>query len=205
MPKDYQRFAIPGLSERIDAFHQALGAFVSAFSNVESTIQTVLWHVAGVPSPTAQAVFTGIRANEAMSLITRISGAQKWRSEKKKEIANVFGQFGQINRLRNYGAYLAGPEQWRVSNELFAHIPKRVQKTIVTVDILKDASADLHKIDSHLIMLAWRKAAPPESRRAFRETMRSAWRYKPPQQGQKRKKSQKTRRARRLRRQPSQG
>jgi|SRR5258708_40107634 len=55
--------------EETDAYHLALGRFVSAFSDIEASMQATLWHFAGVSTPTAQAVFSGTRIEGAMQFI----------------------------------------------------------------------------------------------------------------------------------------
>jgi len=96
------------LQKKSDTFNLALGRFVSIFSMVETNLQTYVWGFAGVPAPTAQAIFSGIRVKGAMQLINRISDAQKWKQERKNELAYTFLQLGMINNLRNdvlhYGA-----------------------------------------------------------------------------------------------------
>jgi hypothetical protein len=59
--------------EETDAYHLALGRFVSAFSDIEASMQATLWHFAGVSTPTAQAVFSGTRIEGAMQFINRIA------------------------------------------------------------------------------------------------------------------------------------
>ena len=61
--------------EETDAYHLALGRFVSAFSDIEASMQATLWHFAGVSTPTAQAVFSGTRIEGAMQFINRIAAS----------------------------------------------------------------------------------------------------------------------------------
>ena len=59
-----------------DEYYLALGRFIAAFSEIEGAMQVALWHFSSVKSPVAQAVFSGIRADEASNKITRISNAE---------------------------------------------------------------------------------------------------------------------------------
>jgi hypothetical protein len=179
-----KRFASSMISEDLDRYQQSLGRFVMAFSRIEANLQTVLWHFPGVPSPTAQAVFSGVRTEGAISYINRIGDAQKWRKTKKERLQLVFTQLGHINKLRNeilhYGAELHAPNTWVISNRLFAHLPERVKETIVSPAILDNATADLNTIEANLIFMAWGKEMPAKARTTFRRAMRNAWLYKPP-------------------------
>jgi hypothetical protein len=197
------------LSREIDQYQQSLGRFVAAFSQVEANLQTVLWHFAGVKAPTAQAVFSGVRVEGAMGFINRIAEAQRWRKSKRDKLQYIFTQLGIINKLRNdilhYGAQLHARDTWVVSNRLFAHIPKRVRQLTVSPSILDDASFDLRKIESHLIVMAWHKVMPPGARAAFRPALKAAWRYKQPQPSRPARKSRKIPQGRRPRPRASAG
>jgi hypothetical protein len=65
------------------AYWQALGCFVDRFTGVELNLQTLLWLFAGVPMPTAQAVFRNTSANRAMEIIWRVAGGPKLDRRKK--------------------------------------------------------------------------------------------------------------------------
>ena len=79
-----------------DEYYCALGQFVSDFSEVEQSLQIVLWHFSGVKSPIAQAVFSGVRADDAANKITRIGVAQKWSEERKAEWKAICDRLGAI-------------------------------------------------------------------------------------------------------------
>jgi len=177
------------LSEKAEGYMLALGRFVSIFSKVEATLQTSLWKLAGVPEPTAQAVFSGLRVDACIQFIGRIADAQKWEKRRKDELRYVFSQLGMINKLRNnilhYGATMERHEDvWVVSNKTFVHIPEKIQEIRITPTLLNNATADLVKIESHLIVMTWGDEMSEIPRAAFAEILKTAWLYKPPPRDQ---------------------
>jgi hypothetical protein len=61
-----KRFVATFTEQETEQYHHSLGRFVAVFSTIEATLQVTLWRLAGVPSPTAQAVFSGIRTDGTM-------------------------------------------------------------------------------------------------------------------------------------------
>src|SRR5438128_12465077 len=83
-------------------YYQALGEFVSSFSQLEINLQLALWQFAKLSKPIARALLSGsTRINEAMNQILKLAEAQKWEDEKKKELKFLFDQLGIINKVRN--------------------------------------------------------------------------------------------------------
>jgi hypothetical protein len=159
----------------------ALGRFVTEFSNVEALIQKALWQFAGVPEPTAQAVFSGTRTDGCIQFINRIAAAQNWSEPRKKELEHIFSQLGMINKLRNdilhYGSMMTEPLDglWLISNKPFVHLPERIQEICVTPNLLEDATSDLRTIQWFLYVIMGTDGASifdPETRRT--------WLYKSP-------------------------
>jgi hypothetical protein len=74
------------------------------------------------------------------------------------------------------------PNVWTISNELFAHIPEKIQKMKITPDTLGEASADLVKIQIQLFLMDWGGEIPQGARVAFSDVLSHAWHYKPPLQ-----------------------
>lgn len=74
--EDEKKQFLDALYKKTDAYNLALGRFISVFSQVETELQGYLWKFAGVPAPTAQAIFSGVRVDAAIQLINRISDAQ---------------------------------------------------------------------------------------------------------------------------------
>ncbi len=177
----------------VDVFHQELGKFVAKFSETEALIQTVFWEFAGVQPPTAQAVFSGVRTDDAMGKITRIADAQKWPQTRQKRKQHVFDQLKHINKLRNnilhYGAQLEGPDIWKVTNKAFVHVPENISSEVISPQTLKAAWHDLDTIDLLLLdmVLEGREGRPDPD--TVDQALKTAWQYKPPPQAGRRRKS----------------
>ncbi len=199
------------LSQDIDRFRHSVGRFVLQFSDVEAMLQTVVWHFAGIAPPIAQAVFPGIRIEAAMTYMNRIADARKWNDAEKSGFEYIFLQLGMINKLRNdilhYGATLDldNVGHWLVTNELVAHIPEKIRTTRISATTLDDASSDLHKIGSHLIILTWGDSMPPEAHNFYEAELARAWQYKPQQQAGDPSTTRKTPQERQRRQRPSRG
>ena len=148
-PKEMASVLI-GIGER--QYFESLGRFISAFSQTEVNLQTVLWHFAGVSSPIAPAVFSGVRADQAMSRINRVADARRWKQSRKDKLECVFTQLGHIKKLRNdimhYGATPSSFSftDWTVTNRLFAHVEERIRIIPISAGILDSAIHDLQKI-----------------------------------------------------------
>jgi hypothetical protein len=179
-----------GMSDTSDAtaaFFQALGRFLTRFSEIEALMQTTLWSLAGVPQPTAQAVFSGVRTEGAMQFINRIAAAEEWNTYRREELQYVFTQLGLINKLRNnilhYGAEQEGPDAWVVTNKQFVHVPENVSRTIISPTTLEHARHDLDKVETHLTYLLLATShIPGPDRDQIESVLQRPWRYKPPQQ-----------------------
>jgi len=51
----------------LNAYWLALGKFIHCFSMLEVALQYALWNKSGVDGPSAQALFSGVRAREALT------------------------------------------------------------------------------------------------------------------------------------------
>src|SRR5208283_4324196 len=85
-----------GLSIRLytDEYYTALGRFVAGFSELEGAMQVALWHYSKIKPPTAQALFSGVRADEACSKIKRIADAENWTEERKTDWQTISARLG---------------------------------------------------------------------------------------------------------------
>jgi hypothetical protein len=173
----------------LDKYYIALGEFVHAYSDVELELQRSLWHAAKVKEPIAQAVFSGVRTEAAISNINRISEARKWSEPKKTKYKYLFDQLQIINKLRNdivhRGASLQADGTWISSNEKYVHIPERITTTPVSAGILNNASADLFEIRYRLAFLAHGRHWPVQMKEHFTDFLTHAWLYRPVPQGRK--------------------
>ena len=187
-----------------DAFHLALGRFLTRFSGTEAFMQTILWRLARVQSPTAQAVFSGIRTEGVMQYINRIAAAEKWSKTQCDLLQFVFTQLGHINKLRNnilhYGAEPEGHDAWIVTNKQFAHVPENVSRIVISPLTLDMAASDLEKIETHLIDFVYSGHLRGSDRDGIDLILARTWQYKPPPQSGGRRKTQKTHRGRERRR-----
>ena len=171
-----------------DEYYLALGRFIAAFSEIEGAMQVALWHFSSVKSPVAQAVFSGIRADEASNKITRISNAEGWSDIQKSEWKLISDRLGILRQLRNdiihYGAEWHGENSWLVSNKMFVHTADRVKTTPVSPSILEDAIADLEKLSFHLFTFIFGDQMTDLGKMVADQNRKTAWRYiSPPQAG----------------------
>jgi hypothetical protein len=174
MNANHRRVAFAMLGKRdpdLDKYYAALGEFIHAYSDVEAELQRTLWHHAGVKEPVAQAVFSGVRTEAAISNINRIGEARKWSELKKRKFKSLFDQLQIINKLRNdivhRGASLQADGTWLSSNEKFVHIAERTTTTPVSAAILNAAGADLFEIRYCLAFLTFGHRWPPHQKKHF--------------------------------------
>jgi hypothetical protein len=171
-----------------DPYYDALSRFVTAFSQVETTLLHALWRLAQLKSPYAQAVLSGVRIEGAMGFVNRIADAEKWPADKRADWQKLFTQIGLINRLRNdilhYGTMSFGSVRV-VSNEAVAHVSDRVREIHVTPTILDKATKDLWDIFLFVTLLSTAPGEVYVSRKPqtiLRGLKRKTWRYKQPRQ-----------------------
>jgi hypothetical protein len=121
-------------------YHEALGEFISVFSEVETNLLSALWHLAGVKPPIAQAVLTGIKVEGAIGLINRLADAENWSEARKASFKKFSDQLGLINKLRNdilhNGSNWTSSQTWTVTNRHSAHVPSRIRSYPVTSGLL---------------------------------------------------------------------
>jgi len=172
------------LGPDVPQYWQALGCFVDRFTGVEVFLQQLLWLFAGLPGPTAQAVFRNTSTDRAMQAIRRIADAQKWTEERKAELTSIFKQLEAINQLRNkllhLGAKFEGQGQWSVSNELLTYTKEKVRTQSLTIATLQAATSDLTHIHLRLTLFAFAEQMPPDTRSLFEASGTMPWRYEPP-------------------------
>lgn len=178
-----------GLLARIysDEYYLHLGRFVSEFTEIECSMQVALWRLSKIQSPVAQAVFSGVRAEEANNKITRIGEAENWSAERKEAWKSISDHLGILRTLRNdilhYGAHWQPDGTWIVTNKPYVHIPQKVTQTPVTIDALKDATADLNKLSLHLFNFLFGDEMPVNGLLHLSSELHRAWRYKSSRQG----------------------
>jgi hypothetical protein len=163
-----------------DEYYLALGKFVSEFSELEQAMQISLWIISGVKQPLAQAVFSGVRADDAANKITRIVAAENWPEERAAEWQAICERLGLLRTFRNdilhYGVNWESEGRWTTTNRRFAHTPEKVSTSPVTVDILQAATEDVMALSLHLFKFVFN--AKPDPLTALDRTRTDAWRYK---------------------------
>jgi hypothetical protein len=175
------------LSVHTPEYYMALGRFVSDFSELEGAMQVALWILSDVKSPTAQAIYSGVRAEDACNKITRIGDANRWSKPRKDEWKIIADRLGILRVLRNdilhYGAKWVGIDEWLISNKFFAHLPEKATATIISPKILGDATADIEKLLIHLWIFLFGDEISAATRGSYlNPALLRAWRYTPPPQ-----------------------
>ena len=162
-----------------DPYYDALGQFVTAFSQVETTLLRALWQLAQFLS--------GVRIEGAIGFINRIADAENWPKDKRSDWQKIFTQIGLINKLRNdilhYGTTGFGSVRV-VSNQAVAHIPERIREIHITPKILDRATKDLWDIFIFVTLLgAAGEIYGRKPKTILRDLRRrKTWRYKQPPQ-----------------------
>lgn len=150
-----------------------------------------------VSNRAANAVFSGVRAKEAVDYIRRIHQAEKIPLHPALERA--FSQFSIINQRRNdivhFGAFLQRGESFLVTNYRAAHTPDKARFFDISVDILNNMSNDLKTIDRTITMFTYgrfiKRYAKKSGKRRWKygvnphdlkSALHTPWRYKPPPQ-----------------------
>jgi hypothetical protein len=167
-------------------YYQALGRFVTEFTEIECSMQIALWRLSNVKTPVAQAVFSGVRADDACNKISRISEAENWPETRRAEWKVVADRLGILRTLRNdilhYGANWQPDGSWIVTNKDYVHASHKVKNTPVTVTVLADASDDLQRLSLRLFRFLFADEMSEKGLRNLDQGLRIAWRYIPPPQ-----------------------
>lgn len=166
-------------------YYQALGRFVAEFTEIEGGMQMALWHFTHVKVPVAQAVFSGVRADDAANKITRIADAENWSEEIRAEWQVIATRLGILRTLRNeilhYGAEWEIEGEWVITNRNFVHKPEKIVNTPVSPKILEDATADLQLLSLRLFHFIFAPDASSSGLLAIKKkTLDQPWRYTPP-------------------------
>jgi hypothetical protein len=192
-----ERGLVMSAYDEMKKYYEAVGTFVTVFSEVELRLLQALWRFSGL-QPVASAVLTGIKVEGAMSFINRIADAENWPTEKRDELQYIFSHLGEINKLRNdllhYGSFWEEKteDQYAISNDGYVHTPDRLRRRIVSRKIWDAAISDLLKIFNALRVVAWPDEISSKDREIYNEDRKSAWRYKPQQLVVRGQKSPKT-------------
>jgi hypothetical protein len=170
-----------------DEYYTALGQFVAAFSEIECAMQVALWNISKIKSPVAQAVFSGVRADDACNKITRISVAENWTEPRLTEWKRISDRLGILRQFRNdllhYPAEWSSEDNWVITNKDFVHTPEKIKNTPVTAKTLDAAMQDTHKLCLLLFVFLFSETSPKIRGILIDPEQEDTWLYKPPPRG----------------------
>jgi hypothetical protein len=183
---DYVSALLPFLDmPDVRKYWESVGQFVSTYSSLEVNMQLASWTFAELSNPMARVLLGGsTRIDAAMTLISKMAVAQKWKKAKKSELNAIFSQLGHINKLRNdllhYGATASKRNKgdWIISNRAVEDTRKKIRTTKITTEILNRLTQDVTNIELRLVLLAWGHLMPTKTRRRFQQVRQQPWRHK---------------------------
>ena len=169
------------------AYWQALGEFVTQFAQTEKAFQGVYWRYAGVSVRVGQALMSGLRLREMISLLPRALDVLKVDDPARADLDDVMVHLGPIIAARNdilhWGTEFTDGEEFKVHNKHIAHLQERVREFTVSVATLEAMTADLSKASAHLILHLLSGFADSHAlASSFADELNAAWRYKSPPQ-----------------------
>jgi len=196
--------------QRVRDYHEALGAFVDTFANVETAMHIALrWHTK-TTLPTARAVFSGTRPDTAAQFFNRMAevgiiGSTEW-AEFKPVIEQLMKINGARNLILHHGATAIREGRGFVTDAVRALTFNRIKYIPISPEILRYMTRDLLKI---FVRLGIRHSGHPQSHDpsdpVVHDMLHGAWQYTPsaPPQTPKEGKARGTRKARRRSAQPN--
>lgn len=186
------RYQIPAADtvegiERIRAYYEALGQFVTWYAEAEAVTQQALSHYAETRPAITRSLFSGTRVSAAASFIRRICEATRVDISVRDELKDIFAQMAAITTMRDnvlhYGARSVAEGKGVVTNALRAHIPDRVQTFPISPDILDNMTADLRRVIFDLLSRHVGRPGPlgAPNLSLLDGGQHGPWRYKPVQ------------------------
>jgi hypothetical protein len=142
--------------KRIRAMHReyfhGLGRFVDRFSQTEQDMAWIMFMLCGVSFDDAQALFSGVRMDEAMNNIRKLAEIRQIADAPKELLSEAFTQLRQISELRNsllhYGAsFDASSKERTTSNRLRS---RNIKSFTVSADGFLRLYHDLEKVEAHV-------------------------------------------------------
>lgn len=166
--------------ETLDAYYKSLGRFVHTFAKVEFTVFLVLRHYAKVSLDAARALLTGIRADQAQGMLQRLREVELIDQAAWEDADRVLQQFSEINKFRNDLLHdttiLSETGRGVVTNAGKALHAGRLEQSLVSPDILDNATFDLRKITTQLNVK--HMGNPDFGDPKVEALLRAPWRYK---------------------------
>jgi hypothetical protein len=201
------------------AFYRALGEFVHTFARVEMTLAFVLWKTAGLNVTIAQTLLSGVRVDEAISLMRRVLEAKRLAkdSDLYKEIDNVLTQLkiitGVRNQLLHHGIEVLPDLTGLITtNKLRAFNERVISSFDISSETLNNLKDDLLSIGIYLGVF-WLNTEKTQENKERLDSIKDAlseialqpWLYKSPSQGGSRQKGRGQQKARPRQPPPSPG
>ena len=178
------------IKEEHEEFQKALGTLTLAWADLEKVIRATLRHYSGVSRPVAQALFSGVRARVALSMIEAVAHNTEMEVARLEDLKELFPRIKAINTMRDLithnvdGSMIesddSDPRRRKLSNNHSTAREGKGQTYWVSSEMLHDMCHDT-------ITCCWRLQAHWEpSNNPFRPDGGPAgelapWRYKAPQ------------------------
>lgn len=167
----------------LNAYWLALGKFIHCFSMLEVALQYALWNKSGVDAPTAQALFSGVRAREALNMLKRLHEAED--NALAPELQRVAERFGVVMTVRNdivhHGISIDDGQTVISSTE--RNLPGHGRQLPISPTVLDDLTTDVRTMTAciNLFNARFSDLRPVELREAlWSNSAQLPWRYKLP-------------------------
>ena len=168
-------------------FNLTLGEFLSAYTRLEIALAITVRKLAGVSTPIAKALFSGLRADAATKCISQLLIAQDATQEVRQKFTDVFAHLGQITLARNtvlhYGTDFKD-DAFLATNSMSALTEGHLKAIPLSVRTLRNMATDCQTIEAHLWRLLTRQKRVGEEiiEQVWGGLDSAPWLYKPPLQ-----------------------
>ena len=164
------------------SYMKSLGSFIDLFSIVENLVKRLMAHFAGVDEPTALALFSGVRTDQAIANIRRLHQARK--AELDPALDAALQQMAVITNFRNdllhhRVDFTKTPPV--TTNRAVVLSENAVRETVIGPDTLMDAGHDLGRI----ILILGVFLSDTRDGADLEWALSEPWRHKPPSQPRK--------------------
>lgn len=168
-------------AESIRGYFAALGEFIHRFAELEGVLAIALRDKAGVSHDTACALFSGVRAREALAFLKRLHEAED--EDWHPLLARVQERFGSVMEARNLIVHHGTTMNL---NDTFVsskgrNLPGKGKSFPVSAKILSDLTGDVQTMIACVTLWHIRQFSPSLLKTAesvWGEASRAPWRYK---------------------------
>jgi hypothetical protein len=174
------------LKEPADPYYAAFGRFITGFARSEGVVRSLLEKLVGVSGQESAALFARLMVGDTMGTINRILATRK-ANGMAAAIKEPFAHLQAIGDVRNalvhWGGTLDQTEGVFVrTNTHRAHLPTNVVEYRVDLDQLAHMTADLIKIDMHLLTaMDQDQIGTAIMTKIIQPVLDAAWLYIPPE------------------------